>query len=124
MNILDKFGTVSNQCFDAGVIVNAQGKQCGRVLVRYTKGQYGYNNESHVHLFGDVRPDTVKGSVYNKSGVFDILTAMGAKCYGYDGRLFVECEAGDNQQTIDSISSFNELTAFKIGRKQYKILWV
>ena len=131
-HFLDHTQNVSKQCFDTAVITDSKGKKVGKIIIRYTNSQIGYNNQTGILFYaGEGRAldfgTTVKGSTYNKDGVFTLLSSIGAKVYGFNDLQFYDYNnklTGDNTQSVDSISRCTEFLKFKIGNSVYNILWV
>ena len=127
MHFLNKISRFAKHYTDTAVIVDSKGEPCGKIIVRYTRGQFGTNSETGV-IFHDNRialdcSETAKRGPYDRSGVFDRLTGVGAKVYDCGGRQFVD-RHGPNTRQAEGISSPSEFVSFRIGNRKYKILWV
>ena len=92
MHFLDKVNRFTKQITDTAVIVDSKGEPCGKIIVRYTRGQFGTNSETGV-IFHDNRValdcnETAKRGPGDLSGVFDLLSGIGARVYDYSGEQF------------------------------------
>ena len=137
MNFIDKINNMSRQVIDSAIIVNAKGERVGTVTVRYTSATYGWNNETGVMFFSGLDSNlpelnygtTIKGSTYDRSPLFELLSSVGAKVYGFQGVRFYSYKhkqgsKSKNNQDVNSMSNCHEFQSFTINRKHYKIYWV
>ena len=128
MNFQDHLNTVKKQTFDMAIITDSKGKSSGKIVVRYTDSQIGYNNQTGIVLYRyDLDYGTTrKGSTYDQDSVFHLLRGIGAKVYNHSGVEF--CTYGDKKRegkiNADSISRCTEFVSFKIGRAKFTIHWV
>jgi len=128
MYFQDHLNTVKKQTFDMAIITDSKGKSAGKIVVRYTDAQIGYNNETGIVLYGyDLSySNTRKGSTYDQDSVFHLLRGIGAKVYNHSGIEF--CTYRDKKRegliNADSISRCTEFVAFKIGNSKFNIHWV
>ena len=128
-HFIDNYCTVKAQTFDTAIITDSNGKVAGKIIVRYTNSQIGYNNETAILMYsidGLDYTNTRKGSTYNQESVFYILRDVGAKVYNYQGKQFGMYGDKDRENLImaDSISRCTEFSSFKIGNRKYNINWV
>lgn len=118
-HIMDNYQQCKKQCFDTAFIVDSKGNKVGKIIIRYTKSGYGYNNETGV-LFYDAGLDfsnTEKGGVYNNMGVVKLLIESGVRCFDASGEqiTLVNCQ---------QYSRPTQLNSLKIGGKKYRVWWV
>ncbi len=127
-HFIDKLNTVSKQTFDTAVIVDAKGKPAGKIVIRYTDAQIGYNNETGVLLYGyDLDFSTTrKGNTYSKMNAYHMLREIGARVYDFGGHEFIgyQDKAGPNTRNYDSTSNVKDIDSFKIGNRKFSVLWV
>ena len=119
-NIFDRINKVSKQTISAAVITDSKGRACGRVLVRFTDSQVGYNHEVAVIFHeGETSIDagtSSKGSCYsNPSTLVKKLQAENLKPLQHSGKPIEGCG--------DYLSQFTDVCGFKMGRKRFDILW-
>lgn len=137
-HFIDHLNTVKKQTFDMAVITNSKGQKVGKIIIRYTDSQIGYNNETGI-IFQTRGDDpnhldfsnTIKNGSYNVcNGVYELLTGIGAKLYGRNGVKFhgymtkFSKPVPENGQNVDSMSQPTEFEYFKIGNRRFNILWV
>ncbi len=127
-HFIDYANNVSKQTFSAAVIVDSNGVMAGRIIIRFTDSQIGYNHQAGVlfHIAGIDFSDTRKGNTYSQPGtLFHILDNAGVKQFNFGGQRIVGYDDKDepNSQIYDSMSTFNEITTLKFKRKTYRILW-
>ena len=143
-HFLDCTQDVSRQTFDMAIILDNKGKKVGKIIVRYTNAQIGYNNQTAIIFHGmpvlnesgqytgqyDLDAGkTIKGCSYDKDSVFELLASIGAKVYGWNGLQFYSYEhkAGakaESSQNVNSISRCTEFLSFKIKNNKFRIEWV
>ena len=124
-HFLDRINTLSKQTVDSAIITTASGTPVGKIHIRYTEGQYGYNHEVGMLINGVTDFGTTqKGNAYDRAALFKLIKAIGGKAFDYSGnRLDDYSERKSNLQNIDSTSSLTELRSFKIGKRKFNILW-
>ncbi len=131
-DVFEHFNNISRQTFDAAIITNSKGKKVGKILVRYTNAQIGWNNETGIYFYGhgDNRLEfssTIKGNTYTNDSVYVLLKNIGAKVYGFNDVRFYsygEEPKTENRQSVDSISRCTEFLSFKLGNSKFNILWI
>lgn len=127
-HFLDHYSTVKKQTFDTAIITDSKGV-AGKIIVRYTDSNIGYNNETAVLVHGIDGLDfgnTRKGDQYDKTNVFDLLRGAGAKVYDHSGQQFGDysCKNRDELRMCDSVSRCTDFVSFKIGNRKFNINWV
>ena len=127
--ILDKTNHVSKQTFSAAVITDSKGKQVGKIIIRFTDSQIGYNHEVGV-LFHPAElsfRESHKGNTYAQPDtLYFLLSRAGIKCYNWSGQRVIDytlIEKGVKGQNYNSMSRFDEIVKLKHGRKEYNVLW-
>ena len=131
-NLLEKLSTISNQTFDSAIITDSKGQQQGKVLVRYTKGQIGYNNETGVLLnHEDINLDfnkSKKGGCYSHGGLYTLLAEAGCKVLDHSKREYYDQHRSsakkDTMQNIHGMSSCTEFKYIKKGNSLFTIHWI
>ncbi len=127
-HFIDYTCNVSKQTFSAAVITDSKGKQVGKIIIRFTDSQIGYNHQVGV-IFYPADLDfskALKGGTYSQPGtLFHLLDAAGIKQFNFSGQRIVgyDDKAAPNTQIYDSMSTFNEITTLKYKRKTYNVLW-
>jgi len=127
MHFLNKIRRFAKHYTDTAVIVDSKGEPCGKIIVRYTRGQFGTNSETGI-IFHDNRVTldcgtTAKRDPGDLSGVFDLLSGIGARVYDHGGRQF-HTSNKPNQARVSGISMPSSFVSFRIGNRKYKILWI
>ena len=125
----DHYQQVKKQTFDTAIITDSKGKVSGKIIVRYTDSQIGYNNETAILLYGNDKLNfgtTRKGSTYDHDMVYRMLRDAGAKVYSYNGDQFGDYSDKNRENLVmaDSMSRCTDFHSFKIGSNKYNILWV
>ena len=127
-HFIDYTCNVSKQTFSAAVIIDSQGKQRGKIIIRFTDSQIGYNHHVGV-IFHPAElnfSDTRKGSTYSQPGtLFKLLANNGIESYNFNNQLIVgySKKQPKNTQMYDSMSRFDEIVKLKFNRKTYRVLW-
>ena len=126
-HFIDYSQNVSKQTFSAAVIVDSEGKQVGKIIIRFTDSQIGYNHNVGVIFYpAELNFEkTRKGGTYDQPGtLFKVLHDAGIKVYahnkrvdGYDGHDIA------NAVRYDSLSTFNDITGLSYNDDEYSILW-
>ena len=132
LHFMEKVNSMTRQAIDTAVIVDAKGQRRGKIIVRYTDSQIGWNNETGIIFhYGKSNLDfgkTVKGGAYDRSAVYALLSSIGAKVYGWRGLQYHTYSdkptKGHNLQNVSGVSQCTDFTSFKIGNKTFKILRV
>ncbi len=126
-HFIDFTCNVSKQTFSAAAIVDNKGVQQGRIIIRFTDSQIGYNHQVGV-IFAPESLDfgnTSKGNTYSQPGtLFHMLDNAGVKCFNRSGDKITNYGDKEQGQCYDSMSSFNEIVTLKYNRKTYRVLWV
>ena len=82
--VSEKLSTTGRQAASVGVIQDEKGNIRGRILVRFTPAQIGYNHEVSVHCHAlemSQVDDVKKGSCYqNPVTLFDLIDRSGHTC--------------------------------------------
>ena len=125
----DHLNTVKPQTFDMAIITDSKGKAKGKIIVRYTNSQIGYNNETGIvfhHQDIDINfSTTIKGDTYNKGAVFTLLTEQGCKVLDWSKTPFYTYSTKNKQgRNIDGISSCTDQKYIKVGNSLFTINWV
>ena len=128
-HFIDRVNSMSRHAFDQAIITNSKGEPCGKIIVRYTDSQIGWNNETSIILNGYPLDFgvTKRGSTYDHGSVFHLLRGVGAKVYGWNGTRYIGYEDKKPKTPYhmsDSTSNCRDFTSFKIGNKKFNILWV
>ena len=128
-HFIDHYHVVKKQTFDTAIITNGNGKVAGKIIVRYTDSQIGYNNETGVLVYGVDGLDfnnTMKGSTYNHDSVYRLLRNAGAKVFHHNGQQFGDYSDKNRDGLVmsDSMSRCTDFISFKIGNRKYTINWV
>ena len=131
-HIQDHLNNVSRQCFDTAIITDNKGNAKGKVIVRYTDSQMGFNNETGVIFHhNDIHincTDTRKGSAYNQYNLYDILSENGCKVLGWNKEQFFNYgnkpKHFEGMQNIEGISSCKDMRYIKVGNSLFKIHWI
>jgi len=127
MNLLDQANHISRQTFSAAVIVDSEGNQAGKVVVRFTPSQIGYNNQVGVifHPADLSFSKTIKGNSYSApTTLVRLLNQAGVTCCDWGGTEIVAGhKASEGQVSSESLSRFDDVASIKHGRKQYSVLW-
>lgn len=117
-SIFEYTNNVSRQTFSAASIVDSKGKQVGKIIIRFTDSNIGYNHLVYVQLPGFVRGQA-KGNTYNQPvTLFRLIQDNGFRCFAGRGREVMTY--GD----AESLSSFNDIASLKKGNRTYTINWV
>ena len=128
-HFIDHTQNVSKQTFSAGVIVDSKGKMQGKVVIRFTDAQIGYNHQVGVVFYpAEINfKDASKGGTYAQPDtLFYLLRDAGCKVYRRDGIRVIDYtlkDQGIDGQMYDSMSRFDEIEMIKYKRKTYRILW-
>ncbi len=128
-HFIDYTQNVSKQTFSAAIITDSKGKQVGKIIIRFTDSQIGYNHQVGVifHPSDCLGFDkTSKGGTYSQPGtLFHLLDTDGIKQFNFGGQRIVgyDDKTAPNTQIYDSMSTFNEITTLKYKRKTYNVLW-
>ena len=127
-HFIDKVSNMASQVLDTAVITDSTGKVVGKVVVRYTNAQIGWNNETGIvfHAGGkslDFSVTEKHDSHNNCEGVFNLLSSIGGKVYDYRGEQFADNHKLNLRQ-VGSLSSVKDFTSFKLGNSKFNILWV
>ena len=126
MNLFDKLNMLNKQSFSAAAIVDAQGNSAGRVIIRFTDSQIGWNHEVGV-IFSDAGLNlahTSKGNTYSTPGtLYFMLREAGVKSYTWNGKQIGDYD-NKTGQNYDSLGRFDDIAKLKIGRKHYNLLWI
>jgi len=127
-HFIDHYQIVKKQTFDTAIITNSKGKIAGKIIVRYTDSQIGYNNETGILLYAADLDfgNTLKGDTHNKENVFRLLRSVGAKVYDHSGSQFGTYSDKNRSELrmADSVSQCRDFVSFKIGNSKYKIHWI
>lgn len=120
-SVSEKLSTVSRQAASVGVIQDDKGNIRGRILVRFTPAQIGYNHEVSVHCHALEMThcdDVAKGSCYeNPATLFDLFDRNGHQVL--DGQLKPMTRAD-----VESRSGFYNLSAIKSDEGEFfTIFW-
>ena len=95
--VSEKLSNVSRQATSVGVIQDDKGNIRGRILVRFTPAQIGYNHEVSVHCYPldmNQADDVAKGSCYqNPVTLFDLLEENGYSCLDSLGKKMTRADA-------------------------------
>jgi hypothetical protein len=128
-NFIDYVNHVSKQTFSAAVITDSKGKQVGKIVIRFTGSQIGYNHEVGVVFYpADINfSSTRKGNTYGQPGsLYYLLRDAGVKMYNFSGNQVIDYDMqkkGVSGQNYDSMSRFDEIVKLKFNRKSYNVLW-
>lgn len=143
-NFIDKFHKLSRQCVSAAVILDSKGVTRGRIVIRFTNGQIGFNHQLTVLFLaaGLNYSTSSKGGSYDQPGtLFKHLNNTGrvmydnnsvklysdtgkVKMYNYDKKQIVGYGSKiKDSRMYDSLSRFDEICYLKVGRKTYRIAW-
>ena len=118
-SVSEKLSTVSRQAASVAVIQDENGNVRGRILVRFTPAQIGYNHEVsvHCHALEMTHEQSAKGSCYqNPSSLFDLLDSNGHTCL--DGTLKPMTRAD-----VESRSGFYDISAIKSDEGEFFTLF-
>jgi hypothetical protein len=122
-HFIDYTSNISKQTFSAAAITDRKGNMVGKIIVRFTDSQIGYNHQVGV-LFYNADLDfseTLKGGTYNQPDtLFTVLTNANIKCYDWHQNQITARGAN----SADSLSSFNDIRYIKHNRKTYTLNWV
>ena len=121
-HFIDRLDHVSRQTFSAAVILDADGNQCGRIIVRFTDSQIGYNHEVGISFYHSQLPSSEsnfsmsrKGSCYsNPATMVDMLQELGFTCWTHNKPV-----TGRG----DYLSRFKDIESMKAGNRKFRILW-
>ena len=126
-HFIDHSDHISRQTFSAAVILDSKGRLQGRIMIRFTPSQIGYNHEVGVifHPAGVDYASTMKGGTYSQpSTLIELLDANGVKSYTWSGDLIFNQSRGEpGQVCAESLSQFSDVASLKHGRKSYRVLW-
>lgn len=114
-NFLDHTSHVKKQTFSAAVILDAKGKMRGRIVVRFTPSQIGYNHQVGAIVYGtDLDFNTTqKGGTYDQpQSLVKLLKAHGMKAIHHNGDELSDCHG-----------RFDDCDRIKHGRKVYRVIW-
>ena len=122
----DKIDTLSKQSVSAAAITDSNGKQVGKVFIRFTDSYIGWNHEVCVIVYGDGElhgMNSRKGGCYDKPAtLYFMLRDAGYRVFNRTFRI------GDYQDktlcNYDSLSRFEDISHFKKGNKVFNLLWV
>lgn len=114
-HFIDHINMVSKQTFSCALIFDAKGKQCGKIIVRFTDSQIGYNHQLGM-VFGDLDfGTTFKGDCYSNPDT--LIKALQS----------IDCKALNFRKEIVGIGSgssqFNDIKYIRQGRKTFRIEW-
>lgn len=131
-HFIDKINSLSRQSISAAAIVDSDGDMAGKVLIRFTDSQYGWNHEVGVTMWrqadnGRQSLDfgrSSKGGTYNRPGtLYFMLREAGFRCFMHGGK-----EIGDYENktgcNYDSLSSFSDIAFIKQGNRKFRLLWI
>jgi len=123
-HFIDYSHNVSKQTFSAAVIVDSEGRQVGKIIIRFTDSQIGYNHNVGVIFYPAELSfeKTRKGGTYDQPGtLFKVLHDAGIEVYAHNKRV-VRCDAL-NSVRYDSLSTFSDITKLSYKGVDYSILW-
>ena len=126
-HFIDHTDHISRQTFSAAVIVDSNGKQAGKIIIRFTPSQIGYNHQVGV-LFhpADMSFEVaLKGSTYSQPQTLaDLFSGAGVRMYDWTGReIIAGWKDKEGAVCAQSLSRFDDIASIKHGRKQYSVLW-
>ena len=126
-NFIDHTSHVSKQTFSAAVITDSKGKQVGKIIIRFTDAQIGYNHEVGVVFYpADLNfSETLKSGVNNNPDtLYHLLNNNGIKVYSRYSQL-IGYKNKETNKTVryDSLSDFSDIVRIKFNRKSYNVLW-
>lgn len=131
-NLLEKLDKVSNQTFDAAIIIDSKGQPLGKVLVRYTTGSGGYSNETgvllnHKRIHLDFNK-SMKGDWYEKASLYHLLAEVGCKVLDHSKREFyygaISDAKKDTMRNVNSMSTCTDFKYIKKGNTIFTINWI
>lgn len=124
--LLDKINSMSRQSVSTAVIVDSKGDMAGKILVRFTDSQIGWNHEISATLWGFMDENgnnllsmnkSKKGNCYsNPFTLFKLFNDAGLKCYDYS-------ENPISARRADSLSAFSSIAMIKHGNRKFRIYW-
>jgi hypothetical protein len=129
-HFIDYSSHVSKQTFSAAAITDSKGNQVGRIIIRFTDAQIGYNHHVGVSFYpADIDfGATLKGSTYSQPiTLVKAFDAASVRCYDWHNRIISsEYRNTDDSKIVlaDCMSRFDEIVSLKFKRKSYNLLWV
>ena len=120
----DKVSGMGNHAVSCAAITDSKGELCGKVLIRFTNAQIGWNHEAGV-LFNPLDlSQSSKGGTYSVPGtLYFLFREAGIKCYDWHKSLIGDYE-NKTDTNYDSLSTFNDIRYIKQGRKTYTLNWL
>ena len=120
----DKVSGMGNHAVSCASITDSKGELCGKVLIRFTNAQIGWNHEVGV-LFSplDLSQSSKSGTYSVPGTLYFMFREAGIKCYDWHKNQIGDYE-NKTDTNYDSLSTFNDIRYIKQGRKTYTLNWI
>jgi len=120
MHFIDKYSNLAKQCFDTAIITDIKCNAVGKIIIRYTNAQIGYNNETGIifHPANLNFSKVMKNDCYGRElAVFELLTEANCKVLDLYKKEFT-------RNKVKGISTLTAYCYIRHNKKLYKIHWV
>jgi hypothetical protein len=128
--LIDKISSMTKQSVSAAAIVDSNGNMAGKVLVRFTDSQIGWNHEVSAVIYDSEgmvalnMRNSRKGGTYDKPlSLYALFDDAGFVPFTHNDRSI---GSYDNKRdvNVDSLSTFSDIAYVKKGNKRYSLMWV